>query len=319
MWDEFNRTHEKGSLLYSCNYLDSVAEIIGAKVGLYAVLEDGQIACGVPLLYYRRGPFRIANNEFFIPYNPVLINYNKILNRERRIKRRKKLISLVYDNLTKRLSAFKIMTYPGEKDMRPYIWKGCVCQPGYTWVSGLDKNRDYMDYVRKRKIKLVKDIEEDFEIQESEDWNMAATICTQTDRRKSRHAGYHTKGNLLTLMQRNRKNLELFLLRQKSTDQVFGCRVILNDINGNVVDFLAGSTPHPKYDHINRYLVARILQKKAEQGWKSFNFVGTTVENISQFKEKFHGTLVPYYFIHYTGPLFLKLFYEWQKYRLKRS
>ncbi|MFH1761114.1 MAG: hypothetical protein ABIA63_08430, partial [bacterium] len=165
----------------------------------------------------------------------------------------------------------------------------------------------------KRKIKKLEQISRYFTFEKSDKWETAVEFAVNTDKRKGRNPGPFNGKNILKIVKSLGNRLNLYTIRDMNTNNHYGFRAVLRDYNKRALDFLAGMVPHPEFDHLNRYMMARILETKANEGFKTYDFNGCYEENVARFKEKFNGTLAPFFSIHYSRPFFLRMVYEWNK------
>jgi len=310
IWDQFVQNHPHGSVLYESIYLETLSKNFGFRPEIICVWMDNKLVAGIAMFSNKKWGYRIANRFFIQPYRPLLIQFPENLKDQKKSYFRNQVIGVLIPFLKRRLHAFTINTFPGEQDMRPYLWAGMDCRVYYTWVTPLS-GKSPREFLKTRKLRRLKEMEKNFSIEPSTDWALAARLSEENDRRKGRKPGVYNEQNILAFLLALQEKLSLFFIRD-AKGSPWGCRIMLRDYQ-KILDYVAASSPHSEYLDLQRFFVSHLLVKWSAGKQGLFDFAGIYEENIARFKEHFIGSIIPFYSLSWAAPGPVRWLQNWRR------
>ena len=230
------------------------------------------------------------------PRNPYLpVQFSTSATRVSAINRRKR-DSL--EALAKVLGGYKgqrpLALDPGVQDVRPFVWKGQVVRPRYTYTLPLPGWREQADKTVFQKARKAE--KGGYTVEKTSDYEAVQGCLEGAQDRKGFDHKVSARGlaRLAELM--GGDHFVCFLARD-ADGAPKGAWVRIYVPGGRALAWSAGVHTEALKDGVNSLLGVHALEWFESKGCTSFDFVGANIPGVAAMKEAWGGELTPYYVV----------------------
>lgn len=177
-------------------------------------------------------------------------------------------------------------------DVRAFTWGGFSATPIYTYYLDI---QNYKKYADRRVLKHAGKAEnKGYYIERTQDFNLVQKSLMASEQRKGFSHAVDAEGLKLLNEYMSSDYLHCYFVKN-SMHEVMGARVLIVDGGNKVLAWSAGIDSSVLKDGVNHFMVEKLLDHYAKEGYEIFDFVGANIPPVAAMKEAWGGELVTYY------------------------
>nr|WP_289847835.1 GNAT family N-acetyltransferase [Acinetobacter indicus] len=225
------------------------------------------------------------------PYLPITFSSSSTapISYNRRRKAAYEALATVYDQSSCKGS---LILSSSVNDIRAFTWAGFSATPLYTYYIDI---QNYKKQADARVLKHARKAEgKGYYIERTQDFNLVQKCLTASEQRKGFSHAVDEEGLKLLNEYMSPDYLHCYLVKNVK-HEVVGARVLIVDGENKVLAWSAGIDSSVLKDGVNHFMVEKLLDLYAKEGYKVFDFVGANIPPVAAMKEAWGGELVVYY------------------------
>lgn len=177
-------------------------------------------------------------------------------------------------------------------DVRAFTWVGFSAAPLYTYYLDI---QNYKKHADARVLKHAKKAESrGYYIERTQDFNLIQKCLSASELRKGFSHAIDVEGLNLLNEYMSPDYLHCYIVKN-SMHEAVGARILIVDGGNKVLAWSAGIDSSVLKDGVNHFMVEKLLDLYAKEGYKVFDFVGANIPPVAAMKEAWGGELVVYY------------------------
>lgn len=272
-----------GWIKFNCDYWNLTAETIELK-------SEKENVWALKTIIYKNIKGEIVTPPRN-PYLPVIFSSSSAASASynRRRKAAYEELAAVYDQSNCKGS---LVLSSDVEDVRAFTWGGFSAAPLYTYYLDI---QNYKKQADTRVLKHARKAEsKGYYIERTQDFNLVQKCLTASEQRKGFSHAVDEEGLKLLNEYMSSDYLHCYFVKNVK-HEVVGARVLIVDGENKVLAWSAGIDSSVLKDGVNHFMVEKLLDLYAKEGYKVFDFVGANIPPVAAMKEAWGGELVVYY------------------------
>jgi len=294
MWDALVSHSDGGSVFASWQWINHIAEAFSLNPMLLTVSESGRVVAGLPLFTSQQFGLRIAHQPPLTPYTGVIFFPQGSPKEQKLSADEHRILGALLPAVEQKYHRVFFTLSPKITDVRPFVWRGWLVAPRYTYVLRLEEIEQVwveLSSSLRRKIRG-----EAYYVEERSSASSLISLLRRSYERTrlSPPVPVPLIERLCTELLRD--DLLMIFAAVAEDGTTLAERAIIRWSEGKrAYDWLAGANYERNIGNANHILVWHIIQKLAEDGINEFDFLGANTPTIAEFKRQFGGDLRIYF------------------------
>ncbi|WP_411691417.1 GNAT family N-acetyltransferase [Acinetobacter gandensis] len=272
-----------GWIKFNCDYWGLTSEVIDLKA-------EKENVWTLKTIIYKNKKGEIVTPPRN-PYLPVSFTSSSaaVVSYSRRRRAAYEELAAVYDQSNCKGS---LVLSSDVEDVRAFTWGGFSAAPLYTYYLDI---QNYKKQADTRVLKHARKAEsKGYYIERTQDFNLVQKCLTASEQRKGFSHAVDEEGLKLLNEYMSSDYLHCYFVKNVK-HEVVGARVLIVDGENKVLAWSAGIDSSVLKDGVNHFMVEKLLDLYAKEGYKVFDFVGANIPPVAAMKEAWGGELVVYY------------------------
>ncbi|WP_158650772.1 GNAT family N-acetyltransferase [Acinetobacter indicus] len=272
-----------GWIKFNCDYWNLTAETIELK-------SEKEKVWGLKTIIYKNKKGEIITPPRN-PYLPITFSSSSAaaISYNRRRKAAYEALATVYDQSS---CKGNLILSSSVNDIRAFTWAGFSAAPLYTYYL------DIQNYKKKADTRVLKHArkaeDKGYYIERTQDFDLVQKCLTASEKRKGFSHAIDAEGLKLLNEYMSPDYLHCYIAKN-SMHEAVGARVLIVDGGNKVLAWSAGIDSSVLKDGVNHFMVEKLLDHYAKEGYEIFDFVGANIPPVAAMKEAWGGKLVVYY------------------------
>lgn len=291
-WNNLTSYAPSGSVFSSTAWLSAISRLFNRELRLWGVYRGKELAGGIGLIRFNLFPLiKLAGYLPLTPYTSIVIRPRNSDKETKNASYRLGIIDALAEVMEKEADVVEMTGHPSLMDIRPFVWRRWNCIPMYTYILGLsDPKQIWKRAYGALRRQIRKCQQEDIRIERGGNSQALYQLYRLTYEKQGRRV-YVDEGSFEGLYDvlKEQDRLDIYIAEQNG--QPISGLGIVKDYHGVIHNWIAGTHPDYLSSGVASYMLWRVIEDFAEQGFQWFDLNGADVPALAHHKSQFNGEL----------------------------